>query len=171
MTEIAAGLQAGGEIWFREHFTEPHLVLLGDLSEIHDEALGEKTVLDTPSDLGTRVHGGHRVPRDARVWVLRKFQDNFPAKITLGRANNNDVVVAHPTISKFHAYFAPHDGGMRVIEAGSKNSSRVNGRRITTELKPQELSFGDTLHFGAAPPLLYCDPDRLLAILQRHAGS
>src|ERR1700761_7231244 len=39
------------------------------------------------------------------VLPLRKVQSTFPSMITIGRTDNNDLVVADEQISKFHAFF------------------------------------------------------------------
>lgn len=147
-------------------FVEQHpgfyLVALGDMREIHDEQSAQMTKLETPTSGVRSVDGERLAPNGALVWALHKYVEMFPAKIMVGRTGNNDVVIPHPTISKFHAYFALTPEAPKLIEAGSRNQSRINGERVTSELKPRSLKSGDTVQFGAACPLMVCDGHRLL---------
>jgi FHA domain len=73
---------------------------------------------------------------------LIKVQDHFPSMITLGRTQNNDVVVADTSISKFHAFFRVGPGLFEVADAGSRNGTFIGERRldpkVMARLKPGE---------------------------------
>ncbi len=73
---------------------------------------------------------------------LIKVQDQFPSMITLGRTQNNDVVVADTSISKFHAFFRVGPGLIELADAGSRNGTFVGEKRldpkVMTRLKPGE---------------------------------
>lgn len=52
-------------------------------------------------------------------------------RLTLGRHADNDIVLAHPTVSSRHAAITP-DGALLVLDdLGSSNGTLVNGQRIT----------------------------------------
>jgi hypothetical protein len=74
---------------------------------------------------------------------LIKVQDHFPSMITLGRTQNNDVVVPDTSISKFHAFFRVAPGLFEVADAGSRNGTFVGDKRlepkVMTRLKPGEF--------------------------------
>ena len=53
-----------------------------------------------------------------------------PAGVTLGRSGDADVVIDSSSASREHARVEPHDGGYRVVDLGSKNGTRLEGRRI-----------------------------------------
>jgi len=47
-------------------------------------------------------------------------------EITIGRAPDCDIVIAHHAISRHHARLTRHGGTWRVVDLGSKNGTRVN---------------------------------------------
>ncbi|MGE0709861.1 MAG: FHA domain-containing protein [Planctomycetota bacterium] len=53
----------------------------------------------------------------------------FADLLTLGSAEDNDVVLAHPLVSWFHAYLAqdPSRGGWTLHDVGSARGTRVDG--------------------------------------------
>jgi hypothetical protein len=109
--------------------------------------------------------GAPTIADDSRLWQIRKHTGTFPSKVTVGRMSNNDIVVAHPTISKFHAFFSVREEGTFLVEAGSKNATQINGSRVTKELKPRLLHEEDVLQFGEGPALLFITAPSLLQIL------
>lgn len=66
--------------------------------------------------------------------------------LLVGRGDDCDLLVAHPSISRRHATFEPlPDGGWRLVDLDSKNGTFVNGARILRESLPSGawLRFGD----------------------------
>ncbi len=63
---------------------------------------------------------------------------------TVGRALDNDVVLDSGEVSRHHARFEYVDEQMRVVDLGSTNGTRVNGRPVTSEpIRPgDEVAFG-----------------------------
>lgn len=52
-------------------------------------------------------------------------------RLTLGRHPDNDIVLAHPTVSSRHASISP-DGVQRILDdLGSSNGTLLNGQRVT----------------------------------------
>jgi hypothetical protein len=94
------------------------------------------------------------VPEQLRIrdWVLSilKPGETNPranARIFLGRAPNNDLVVPHPTVSKLHAYFARDQDKWWLVDVGSSNGTKMNGLRAPTRARVS-LHDGDLLLFG-----------------------
>jgi hypothetical protein len=82
--------------------------------------------------------------------VVRSEQSLLPF-ITLGRTENNDVVLPEVTVSRFHAFFKQDDTGtMALQDAGSTNGTVVNNRPVPAQSKgpPVPLKSGDNLQFG-----------------------
>jgi hypothetical protein len=76
--------------------------------------------------------GGDRVPLDDEL-------------ISIGRNPDSVIVMEDTNVSRSHAEIRPHGDGWVVVDLGSTNGTRVNGRRITA---PAELVDGDELQFG-----------------------
>lgn len=64
---------------------------------------------------------------------------------TLGRDSSADVVIDHPTVSRRHARIVHTPSGWILTELGSRNGTKVNGKRLLglTRLKP-----GDRIRLG-----------------------
>jgi hypothetical protein len=92
-----------------------------------------------------------RISRAPHVAVaLRKrfgAAKDFSDRISVGRALNNDIVLRHERVSKFHAWFeCDEDDDFYVADAASRNGTSLNGEAVTdalTRIRP-----GDTLRFG-----------------------
>jgi hypothetical protein len=82
------------------------------------------------------------------VAPIRKRQPIFAEMISLGRTANNDIVIPDATISKFHAYFRVTDDLIEVVDAGSRNGTKVMGRAIATKT-PAEVTIGTRIKFGS----------------------
>ncbi|HUA35172.1 MAG TPA: FHA domain-containing protein [Candidatus Binataceae bacterium] len=51
-------------------------------------------------------------------------------EVTLGRGEDNDVVIPHASVSRSHARLMRRDGGFELMDLGSTNGSYVDERRI-----------------------------------------
>jgi len=68
-------------------------------------------------------------------------------KVTVGRADQNDIVIQGSGVSKTHAAFLPgEDGSFRLMDMGSANGTGVNGTFID-ENRPVKLTTGDRVSF------------------------
>ena len=95
-----------------------------------------------PMDLVERPGEGELL-----VLPVRKIQEAFPSMITIGRTNNNDVVVTNPQISKFHAFFRKVNDDWELADAGSRNGTTLKGAKLEAK-KPVKVSYGDKLALG-----------------------
>jgi hypothetical protein len=68
-----------------------------------------------------------------------------PAGVTMGRSRQSDVMVDDPNVSRAHAEIRPRGGSWVVIDLGSTNGSRLNGRRLEN---PEVLKPGDEIELG-----------------------
>lgn len=64
--------------------------------------------------------------------------------VTLGRADDNDIVIGNAWISWHHARFERAGGVVRVIDLNSRNGILLNEKRVTDSV----LKSGDVLTFG-----------------------
>jgi hypothetical protein len=78
----------------------------------------------------------------------------FIERISVGRARNNDIVVRHESVSKFHAWFRrDEDDVWYAGDAPSRNGTRVNGAALAGG-KPARLGAGDVVCFGSVEALV-----------------
>jgi hypothetical protein len=68
-------------------------------------------------------------------------------RVSIGRALNQDVVLRHPRVSKFHAFFITKANDWSIADAGSTNGTTVNGVRLAPR-RPALLRSGDQVAFG-----------------------
>ena len=66
--------------------------------------------------------------------------------VTVGRADDNDLVLADPEVSRHHARLEPDGQSWRAIDLGSTNGTWVNGERLNAAT----IAVGDELAFGAS---------------------
>lgn len=90
------------------------------------------------------------------VPVVKDPKQPFPDKITVGRTVNNDLVLRHASVSKFHGYFTidPHTFDATVVDAGSTNGTFVNNVRLGAMGK-RRLANGDAVSFGGDTDYLF----------------
>ncbi len=89
----------------------------------------------------------------------RVFQLN-DAKLTVGRADDNTLVLEHPSVSSHHAELHQEGGDYKLVDLNSTNGTRVNDERVTeTVLRSQDvvmlgnilLSYESDTQAAAAP--------------------
>jgi ABC transport system ATP-binding/permease protein len=69
-----------------------------------------------------------------------------PLGATMGRAGENDVVVAGERVSRRHARIEQRDGEFWILDLGSRHGTAVNGARLGQE--PRLLASGDMIEIG-----------------------
>lgn len=74
----------------------------------------------------------------------RTFPLRF-ADIAIGRALDNDIVLDSNDVSRHHVRIEPAGTLLRLIDLGSTNGTRVNGRRVSEHL----LRDGDMVELGS----------------------
>jgi hypothetical protein len=99
------------------------------------------------------------------VLPVRKRTDLFREMISVGRAANNDVVVPDVSVSKFHAYFRIEREVVELIDAGSRNGTRIDGATRPPKT-PTVVHAGARIEFGGVP-LLLVSPEGCWAVLRR----
>jgi hypothetical protein len=138
----------------REQFIAafPHPFLLGIPQLTRPMARG-RTVLVTPIDVrdGLLMPRPRRQSGDAKILVLpvKKVQPSFPSMITVGRTQNNDLVIEDGEISKFHAFFRVSPSGVELADAGSRNGTFVQQRRLEPKGPSAPVMVGDAIQFGS----------------------
>jgi hypothetical protein len=68
-----------------------------------------------------------------------------PRGVVIGRSPDADVVLASTEVSRRHAEIVPEDGGWILVDLGSTNGLRLNGRAVGV---PTLLTDGDAIEIG-----------------------
>ncbi len=84
----------------------------------------------------------------------------FAMGVTIGRTENNDVVLRHEQVSRFHAYVTQTPKGFALVDAESKNGTFVAEERLAPK-KPKLLPPQCAVRFGALE-VHYYSSDALL---------
>jgi Protein of unknown function (DUF3662)/FHA domain len=66
---------------------------------------------------------------------------------TIGRSRDSDVVLDDANVSRHHAEIRPSGASWIIVDLGSTNGVKVNGRRIDG---PQSLKPGDSIELGTS---------------------
>ncbi|MCD6031050.1 MAG: domain containing protein [Thermomicrobiales bacterium] len=72
--------------------------------------------------------------------------------VTVGRAEDNDLVLADPEVSRHHARLEPDGQSWRAVDLGSTNGTWINGarRNVATIAVGDEVGFGGVRYTVAA---------------------
>jgi pSer/pThr/pTyr-binding forkhead associated (FHA) protein len=120
---------------------EPSVALDGSIGEEDDDDLD----FHTQSGLSPPSVGG----LEPLAVVVEKTKDNaFQRRVTIGRTQNNDIVLDDPSVSRFHCWLHEETAGWNVSDAGSRNGTSVSGRRLSPKM-PMGLSNGTRLKVGS----------------------
>jgi len=76
---------------------------------------------------------------------------HFTARLTVGRAPDNDLVIDDPRVSGNHAQLSFHKGRLQVMDLNSRNGTFVDGIRIGRWV---DLVDGSQLMFGTTGPFV-----------------
>jgi pSer/pThr/pTyr-binding forkhead associated (FHA) protein len=87
----------------------------------------------------------------------------MPPSMTIGRAENNDIVLdGDMRVSRHHARLDCNDGQWVIMDCRSANGTTVNGQRITTH----SLRNGDRIRVGGTPLVFVPTADPLATITE-----
>jgi hypothetical protein len=102
------------------------------------EALWHKTT--SISDVMAEATAGPECP--TILPILKSTKNAFAMGITLGRVSSNDVVIEHPSVSRFHAWMTVDESGhWRLFDADSQNGTWMGSLRASSK---QGLAIEDT---------------------------
>ena len=99
-----------------------------------------------PSDM--TLTGARRLPIRLRVQLgtdMGRVYTMSGDTLTMGRAQDNDLVLDDPQASRYHARLVRKENATVVEDLGSTNGTLVNGRRIT---EPHALQPTETIAIG-----------------------
>lgn len=80
-------------------------------------------------------------------------------QITIGRNNDNDLVLNDPLVSRYHSVIQPSpDGNLRITDLASTNGVLVNGQKLDPGA-PFPLAHRDTVFIGNSVFSVQIRPD------------
>ena len=86
---------------------------------------------------------GPSLPVAALIVGEQRYRLGGPV-IRIGRALDNDIVLADERVSRYHASIRLEDGRYRLIDLASTNGTYIGGQRVSEAL----LDHGDEISFG-----------------------
>lgn len=98
---------------------------------------------------------------------VRKRLNSPFSFITLGRANNNDVVIRDPSVSKSHLAFHEFAGGYQVTDMGSRNGTQLNDTALEPKV-PTALADDDVLTLSRMVRVVFFLPETAFNWLLAH---
>lgn len=149
---------------------QPSIRVMGFETQVINEEQLRTAAFDGGGRDDMRVERLRWLLRNDRYFVmpLRKRTDDptFLDRVSIGRATNKDIVLRHPNVSKFHAWFEMDDmNALYLADADSTNGTMLNGKK----LPPRELlrvNSGDHVRFGSIE-CVACDPSDFWRALRR----
>jgi pSer/pThr/pTyr-binding forkhead associated (FHA) protein len=144
--------------------TEPHLIVLAESRVQQKQGSAVETFIDL--DVAKLALG------EPLVIPLKKADEKnpFSSMITLGRTNNNDVVLDDPRVSKFHCYFRKVGAGWTICDANSTNGTKVDGVRLPGE-HSHKLQSGAKITLSRDLTLLFVMPQDVKATVERELNK
>jgi ABC transport system ATP-binding/permease protein len=80
--------------------------------------------------------------------------------LKIGRAADNDAMIAHPLVTRYHAQIRREKGALILSDLGSTNGTFVNGKAITGD---RSLRVGDVIRIGPCNLILNIDESIAIA--------
>jgi len=103
------------------------------------------SILPVPAVTQRSLRGAHLIavePADPIPTDFSLMKD----EISVGRSEDNDVVIPHPSISRVHARLMHRDGDYELTDLGSANGSFVSNQQVSA---PTIVANGSELRFGS----------------------
>lgn len=166
LPRISTLLEHTDEDRFLAEHQRPFLVVVSQVPEELDDDLEFYTGTASlySEEEAAEIVAGKRLDANAPyIEVVKRAGANpFSALITIGRADNCDIVIRSSSISKFHAYVAsiPQlDDSLehQLADSGSRNGTKLNDARLA----PKELvalADGDRVDIGGVIVVRFFTP-------------
>lgn len=142
---------------FLEAVTDPHLLVATGLRS------GGSSV-STVKVRGAERREEHVAPPMLLPIRRRDGADRVPGMVTLGRAPNSDVVLAHPRLSRNQAFFSRRRGVWHLGDPCSTNGTSLDGEPVPTD-RMVPLRSGARIVFAAALQAVFLEPADLHALV------
>lgn len=101
---------------------------------------------------GAEAPSEHTAHLSLIVYPVKRTERSVFPFVTVGRTQNNDVVLPEVTVSRFHAFFKRNEQGVFTLQdAGSTNGTAVNGAEVPAQGAGSAVTVksGDNVRFGS----------------------
>ena len=93
--------------------------------------------------------------REAALWAvyeIAKAEGNLRPAISIGRTEDNDIIIADPSVSKLHAFLTlrPGHSKLQITDVGSKNGTYLRGAPLAPQ-SSVEIPSGTIVTLGRIP--------------------
>lgn len=102
--------------------------------------------------------------------IVEKTKDNaFQRRVTIGRTNNNDIVLDDTSVSRFHAWLQQDESTQQwlLYDAGSRNGTMAGGKKLAPKAAVA-LTVGVKVKIGSVE-LTFYSADGFLKLLKQRA--
>jgi pSer/pThr/pTyr-binding forkhead associated (FHA) protein len=150
---------------FEKTHPYPFLVELDPRPPDGEDSRDFETLASKGRDDRERFQKSSQIDMTSRLFrVVKRDKTTFGNKISVGRSMNNDIVLRHPSISKFHAFFTVGDVRIEyhLTDVNSTNGSFLNDVRLTP-MKKDEVRFGDRVSIGGELQFLFLNAQDLFS--------
>mgnify|MGYP001273383078 CR=1 FL=1 len=131
---------------FREQYSAPFFIHEETESAIDYSGPQTMNMAYMPTQVGQRAAAAWT------VYEIRKAEGNLRPAISLGRTDDNDVVLADPSVSKLHAFLTlrPGQSKLQITDVGSKNGTYLRGEPLAPQ-SSVEIPSGAIITVGRIP--------------------
>ncbi|MEM8932583.1 MAG: FHA domain-containing protein [Acidobacteriota bacterium] len=113
-----------------------------------------------------RVDDGGFLRYLEKAAFVTKRHERVAPRVSIGRAQSNDIVMTIGTVSKTHGYFTDEPTGWHFVDPYSTNGSWVGGHRLGHR-QPIRLEDGCLIRFGQGTTLQFLLPPSLWEVARR----
>ncbi|MCA9619102.1 MAG: FHA domain-containing protein [Myxococcales bacterium] len=114
--------------------------------------------------------GSPQVKKHKTVFGQLDFSGAAGGVKTIGRTEDNDIVIPHPQVSSRHAQVEEKGGRLYVTDRGSANGTYVRGHRIQAG-QPIEIQSGEKVYIGPMPLQLHVGASGHVEIYNEDVGE
>ncbi|MHC5037302.1 MAG: FHA domain-containing protein [Planctomycetota bacterium] len=157
---------------FLEKFKEPFLMIELSLSDENPDAFHTLDGTSKPERPTQPISKRAQIPAHPIVaQVTKSDRNSFHNMVTVGRATNNDIIIQHASVSKFHAYFRtdPKSGEVSIADAGSSYGSELNGMPILKD-DPHPIQSGAVLIFANSVRVVFLSAVEFFNSMHRYVS-
>jgi hypothetical protein len=151
---------------FVQSFNHPFLVLVSDSSEVATDDVDQEYFTTVGDAIGLDdiqgIAEGRILDPEAQVFpvVKRPGINPYTGMVTVGRADNCDIIIRSAEISKFHFYLVPNPvepGQYSIGDGGSKNGTKLGDIAILPK-KTEKIESGDSIFIGNSVVMRFFSP-------------